>query len=251
MTKVAIIGDVHGDWHALDIVLAHAIKKHQVDAVIQVGDFGYSWPGQKHWHPKRKKYSNREKTLKGFPDDLPMYWVDGNHENFDILFDDYGNSQPRWHYIERGTSFNIPEIGTLLGIGGANSIDIESRTPGYDWWPDEAPGYNDQHRAISTIDKCGTIKAVISHEHPERFEYYDSKLNTYTKRIGAPTRLLLDNIFTEVKPEFWFFGHHHKYKCGETDGCKWHCAPIITSLAYLIWDGSTVEYVSAIAWDKI
>lgn len=244
MAKVAIIGDVHGDWIALNIVLKHAIIHNQVDAVIQVGDFGYCWPGQEHWSPHNRRF--RTRTVKKFPEDLPMYWVDGNHENFTELTKDNGKQQKGWTYIPRGTTINIPEIGTLLGIGGANSIDTEMRTPGYTWWPEEAPGYGDQLTAVKSIDANPDIVAVISHEHPDRFPYYDNRLDCHIDKIGEPTRVLLDNLFSEIKPDFWFFGHHHQYQAGEVDNCRWYCAPIVSQLSYLLWNGDEVDHVSAI-----
>ena len=242
MSLIAILGDVHGDWHAMDIVLKSAIGTHNVDAVLQVGDFGYEWPGQKCWTPSKRRFKSLKD--KKFPDDLPMYWVDGNHENFDVLFEDYGESQPRWTYIERGTTVNFEDIGTVLGIGGANSIDRDIRTPGHDWWPEEYPNYGDQIRAIRSVD-AGPIHAVVSHEHPERFPYYDPRLNSSLKKEGEITRMLLDSIFQEAKPKFWFFGHHHDFNSGITDGCFWACAPIITSFTYLLWDGSSVWHCKA------
>lgn len=257
--KTAIIGDVHGDWKHLDKVLQHAMADG-ITRFVQVGDFGYGWPGTKPWEPDPVHYAqywldpDEENTFIWKEDRwLPEFsfsWVDGNHECFNLLDVDQGSWQPDWVHWERATVKDFGSDGMWLGFGGASSIDKHHRVPHESWWPQEAITYAQGLRGMAAADQYD-IRVCVSHEFPEGVDYYDPRLNAeWMKVIGAGDRQALRAVFDVALPDFWFFGHHHEFKSGVLENCKWACAPIISSGQYLTLDGDVVELVDAYNYRK-
>jgi hypothetical protein len=85
---VQLLGDLHGDTTA---ALA-AIRRAQRDgcgAIVQLGDFGY-WENT----PAGERYLDVvDAALEAAG--LPLYWLDGNHENHELLVRRYGAGRGR------------------------------------------------------------------------------------------------------------------------------------------------------------
>jgi len=73
--KILVAGDFHGNINHATKIAAKA-RSLDADMVFQVGDFGFTWDG-----PERLRALNN--VYQQF--DMPLYWLDGNHENFDVL----------------------------------------------------------------------------------------------------------------------------------------------------------------------
>lgn len=232
--KVLFIGDIHGAWGDADDVMDAATSEHgNIDLVIQVGDMGFGMPGVRPW--ARVPVEGQK-----------WRWIDGNHENFDLLYkrdlpnfgyDPYHILWPRlwkeflsrWKYMPRGTV----EDG-ILYIGGASSIDRMWRTPGLDWWDAENISYADAERTLDAIEAyAGHIHTVISHDCPEAF-IMEPVLNGPEYSDG--NRKFLDHIRTIVKPDRWYFGHYHATHSGTLDGCEWRCINMVPSGDYVVVD---------------
>lgn len=224
--KSLILGDIHGAWgDAEDIIKKAGAEAGPFDQIIQVGDMGFGFPGVRPW---------------SFDPGIPSKWVDGNHENFDLLhkrhianfgYDPYHVLWPQgwekfldiWTYMPRGTI----EDG-ILYIGGASSIDKAIRKNGLDWWPEENISRADEDRTLDAIKAYeGRIHTVISHDCPTSFvmrpvlrggEYHDSN------------RRFLEHVRQLVKPERWFFGHYHAKFSGTFEGCSWRCVNMAGSM---------------------
>jgi Icc-related predicted phosphoesterase len=174
--KVALIGDVHG--------LPEFSPQLMSGGSIQVGDCSLNynqWVG---------KATNKK-----------VFFIDGNHDNFDIL-----NPDAREPYSVINNLYHIPRgyvSGKVLFIGGAESIDKSMRTPGIDWWPQESISQLQYHRIM---DLNVPIEVIISHDCP---------LNARTE-LGlpndgrSPSALALSAIYSRFKPKLWVFGHHHR-----------------------------------------
>jgi hypothetical protein len=233
MFKAAIIGDVHGDWPALNVLVARILRDHpEVTHLFQVGDFGDGWPGC-----KRLKWS------KAFFEELPtvpFHWCCGNHDNHDRLHENgSGKSKnPLIIYQERGTILTLddlaPEDTSIMFFGGATSIDKEMRTEGASWWPEESIRYAEMRRALQHI---GPIKAVVSHDCPVSFNFWGSGEKF---EIGKSDRQALDALLMHVCPEVWFFGHYHEPARGTSNGTSWVCCPSVTTMQYVLWDGDGI-----------
>ena len=228
--KALILGDVHCDWIALNITVARALKEcPDITHIIQVGDFGYAWPQQKPFKFSKAYIDDPELELLK---DISCHWLDGNHENFNVLDADGGDSQPGWIYQPRGSVLEIEEY-RLLFCGGASSIDKQHRVEGKSWWPQEHITYGQIQRILDNVS--GPIDAVFSHEHPATIPYSEKRYGN--SQFGISDRMLLDQLLAIYKPRLWFFGHHHAYDAGIVKNTEWHCCPIIECLKYLIWDG--------------
>jgi len=238
--KVLILGDVHGMWSDLNITIARALKQHpDITHMIQVGDFGYAWPGSDiqangtgfckpfTFH---KAYMDPSTIAKA--EALPFYWIDGNHENHDQLEKDQGAFQSGMIYQPRGSVLRLTDY-TVMFFGGASSIDKDHRIQGKSWWPQESITYR---QVMEALDYQQTIDLVISHEFPFDFPY-----GSYKKEFGRSDKQALNAIRGQFKPRHWVFGHHHTYQAGETEGTTWACAPCIEQHQAILWNGESLE----------
>ncbi len=131
--KLYILGDTHGNK---DEVLSsyYLAEKKECQVVVQVGDFGY-W---EHTAPGKRFLD--ECSSAATQSNIPMYWIDGNHENHTMLRELYGPGGEKhesteegfWkirenlYYIPRGTKWVWDGV-TFMGVGGAYSIDKDFR----------------------------------------------------------------------------------------------------------------------------
>ena len=174
------------------------------DYVIICGDFGCVWDDSnldKYW---QNWFSNKNFTT---------LFVDGNHENFNLL-----NKYPvsSWnggkvHFISpsvihlmRGQIFNINGIN-IFTMGGASSHDKEFRKENISWWKDEIPSDLEFQEAFSNLNKYNNkVDIIISHCCDDNTQncinnYYEhDKLTNFFKIINE-----------SVDFKYWFFGHYH------------------------------------------
>ena len=204
-TEIIVIGDVHADFGTLNQFIAK--KKPKI--ILSTGDFGY-WPHLNTF--KIDYFGNKKKVEKKIPKvgDSKLYWCDGNHEDHWELKKLTSNEiWPNVFYMKRGSILTLPDRRNVLFMGGANSIDKNSRTFGIDWFPEENITWSD----IENIPKDIKIDIVISHTCPNEFDIkcYDRDSN----------RDALSYILNTYNPSLWYFGHWHTYKTGFTKGCRW------------------------------
>ena len=174
------------------------------DFVIICGDFGGIWDGS-----REENYWNKWLDKKSFS----TLFVDGNHENFDMLgqyketpfcggFSHEITSSIR--HLMRGYVFELCGK-TIFTFGGASSHDRAVRTEGKNWWRQELPTKEELDRARSALDKYkNRVDVILTHCAPGSIQ-----------KMIAPnydTNMLTD-FFDELKEtveyEKWFFGHYH------------------------------------------
>jgi Icc-related predicted phosphoesterase len=213
---LVFIGDVHGKWKHLQIVL-NKFEQRQT-TFIQVGDFGYFPESYSVWPPSFD-----------VPNKSKFFWIDGNHENFwhmrdNIICDTPKELKENVFYVPRGTVLSI-ENKNVLFIGGAESIDKDSRMLGRCWFPEESITYSDFEKAI---DNCNgkQIDIVVSHAAPKSFDIIDENI------FEDFSRTALDEILKIVSPSLWVFGHYHKKKCGVFNNTKWVGLNICEAVEY-------------------
>jgi len=227
--KFLIIGDVHGSWHALNRMIAKAMRQHSdITHIVQVGDFSYGWPGTKPFKASRGFFTG---DLLDRYHAVEKLWLDGNHENFDQLEKDGGAWQPGWTYMPRGSVLEVDGY-RMMFFGGASSIDKAYRIEGKSWWPQETIKYGEVMAALETE---GDIHAIFSHEHPYTVPYSDERHGDEIFGIGD--KRSLEALREHFRPKHWFFGHHHAFDQGTVGRTKWYCCPIVESYTYIIWTG--------------
>ena len=165
-------------------------------------------------------------------------FVDGNHENYTRLYNDYPEKE--WHggkvheirdsiiHLMRGEIFNIDDK-KIFAFGGARSHDIQDgilnldeeekiyeyrkrgayfRIRDYSWWDLELPLDSEMQNGIKNLEKNNyKVDYILTHCCPTNIQplinlaYKKDYLTDYLQAIAE-------------KCEFkkWFFGHYHENK---------------------------------------
>lgn len=227
---VFITGDCHGNFQRFGMKYFPEQKAMcRDDYMIICGDFGGVWAG-----------TAEEEYWLNWLEEKPWttLWVDGNHENFDIL-----NAFPihQWHggnvryvrphviHLMRGQAY---EIGgsTFFTMGGAASHDIEDgildpaspnfraqydylkrtgrrrfRVLGRSWWRSELPSDEEYLTAMETLERISwKADYVVTHCAPTSIALAISCHNEADHLSD-----FLDMVNSRLEFQYWFFGHFH------------------------------------------
>ncbi|KKQ99979.1 MAG: Metallophosphoesterase [Candidatus Woesebacteria bacterium GW2011_GWB1_39_12] len=230
MSQIAYIGDLHGNFEALSLLMKKVSDESSVKTFIQVGDFGY-WP-------RRGKINEGIESIE-VTENCKLFWIDGNHEDFESMKNFGMLHQPGqlkvWkngqiNYVPRGTILNIYGKNILF-IGGAESIDAAGRTEHLDWFREESITQRDIENALSAIEEFpDAIDVVVSHECPASFDLPKILQHNWEmfgwKSWPPPSRIALQAILEVVSPKLWMFGHYHESMQGQVNETEWHCLKI-------------------------
>lgn len=213
--RVAVLGDVHGNvgWiRMLARALPHLAP--DVTTILQLGDW---------WMPPAQ-------VDEAFADTniTAVYVTNGNHEPWDKvspLLDQCPGEAVR----VSGITWLLPRpirltIGgrSVLSLGGASSIDRESRQEGLTWWPDEA--ITDEHVAEAIAG--GPADLMLTHESPAHTPVRPVQkiLRTNPYRFSkaaleasAASRARVGEVWDAVRPELLAHGHMHVAGGGKTE----------------------------------
>lgn len=204
---IFVTGDMHADIDIRKFTsdsFPQGQRLTKDDYVIVCGDFGLCWDGT-----GREKWWT--KWLQAKP--WTTLFVDGNHENFDMLFQlperpMFGNTvrelAPSIYYLPRGEVFTI-KGKTFFAFGGARSHDKEYRKEGVSWWPQEMPTYQEMCHGIDSLDEIDwKVDYVLTHCAPSDIQ---AKIKSWYETDT------LTQFFNRVYPDLtfrkWFFGHYH------------------------------------------
>lgn len=202
---------VTGDTHAnLDIgkLSSRRFKEQKEmskdDYLIVCGDFGFVWDGS-----AREMYWQDWLTGRNFT----TLWIDGNHENFDILYefpltDKFGGKvreiAPDIYHLDRGQVLTI-DGKKIFVMGGAKSHDREHRIEHISWWEQEMPNHQEMERAIEALDKNQwEVDYVLTHCAPRSVQ---STLSDWYE--NDPLVSFLERVREDLKFKHWYFGHYH------------------------------------------
>jgi hypothetical protein len=177
------------------------------DYLIILGDVACCWDG-----------GDEDRDVRKALHDLPLtvLWIDGNHENFDIIdkltvTDDWNGGKVQFVdediiHLMRGQVYMI-EGREFFTFGGANSIDKNYRIEGQSWWAREMPSDDEYDEGIRNLKKAGgrvdcilthTCPGKIAHQLTDRYYSGEEELQRYLDEIAEMTE------FRE-----WYFGHWH------------------------------------------
>ena len=218
-----VIGDVHGNFSALDRVL----RRHpDIPFWLCVGDVA-SVTGAYPAPP------------------APFYWIKGNNESFDRIaaFRDGIESIPNMHYLPNGV---LQRIGALriAGVGGTFAPTW------YDTPAAELPrkGRDDKRRHFvrEEVEACkalGSVDVLLTHEAPKPF-WIDLPSSTAPARkwrrdVGKD---VIAELADAVQPRLHLFGHHHVHASFAREGIQTVCVDRVNR-SYLLVDDSSF------AWD--
>ena len=212
--RIFVTGDCHGNLTRI-IDFIHKFDLKLGDSIIVLGDMGLFW---------RNDQKDAEYNIKYYEDNcngVHLYWLDGNHENFDIINSwnknknyTYDNSD-HIHYCPRGfeTFIDIDcgdhiEARKALFIGGADSVDKMWRTKHLSWWEDEKITEDD------IKDIKGSYYYVFSHCCPKSIfdtnkVYLCTLANINENNAIHQSENKLEELKNNILYEKWFFAHYH------------------------------------------
>ena len=199
--RVLILGDTHG----YRIEMSRAQRKAadlECDAILQLGDFGY-WPragGSRFL----KETSKKAKHL-----GIPVYWVDGNHEDFAHLHENFDKDsdlpvkiRDYVYWCPRGSSWEWGGV-SFLAMGGAASIDRRTRVLGHSWFLEEMISDED-------VAKAQPTQVLVSHDAPIN----PLQLTGRHFKVDEDSefcRQQLRKVVNIAQPELVLHGHYHMY----------------------------------------
>lgn len=204
-----------GDWHMNTPWAVHAIKyalRHYVDAIIHVGDFGYSFDDS-----YLAAIDDELENPYWEGTDVPLLFVDGNHENFNKLYqypvlpNGVRKISRSVYHLPRGFRWKWYDT-QYLALGGAHSVDRRWRTPHLSWWPEETISQREAREVIA----AGTTDVLITHDCPTGVPALDQRLAP--NEFGFPLdeinraeahRKLLRLVVEETQPKVIWHGHYH------------------------------------------
>lgn len=229
---IFITGDTHGDWmtrlNRQNFPEQNEMTKD--DYVIICGDFGL-------WHdtPQERHYLD-------WLDKKPFttLFVDGNHENFDRLYD---MPVEEWHggkvhkirnsviHLMRGQVFDI-NGQSFFTFGGASSHDISDgilekddprlkkwrkdytkffRINHVSWWAEELPSQKEMDEGLANLQKHNNrVNYIITHSPYTSIMKYIGAMSA-GKNSYKPDMLTdyLQKIKDNTHYGLWIFGHMH------------------------------------------
>ena len=211
---IYVRGDTHGDFtYFTDEQMPGQSGWTSADKLIVTGDFGFVFSGYRAERSKLDELARKP---------YEILFLDGNHENFDLLEkypeeERYGAPVRRIRdnifWLQRGYLYTIEEH-TFFVMGGGYSIDKAWRL-NYEktygdkiWFPQEMPSPEEYHRAIATLEGCGMkMDYILTHTAPRTIiprvisktpDPHEDELNGF-----------LDWIYHEAEFKAWYFGHFH------------------------------------------
>lgn len=206
---IFVTGDTHGsiDIHKLSTAnfpIQNTLTRS--DYLIICGDFGLVWNNS-----KEDRYW--QKWLDGKP--WTTLWIDGNHENFDLL-KEYPVEEWKGGRVQRiteniihlcrGSVFDIDGI-KFFAFGGAESHDKQYRKQGVSYWEDELPSEEEMEYGRQSLAAAGgKVDIVLTHTLPQSIQdkmfsglsYTSNRLTEYFEEINS-----------QLDFRLWFSGHYH------------------------------------------
>ena len=199
-------GDIHGNlFEIIDFINRFNLGKN--DNIIILGDCGIAWRKDK------KDLAQNIKLWNECGNRVKLYFIDGNHENFNILNslpieNNMGKIADNIYHLRRGQVYEF-ENKKILVCGGADSIDKYRRIENFTWWKEEAISQE-------TIDDipAGHYDYVLTHCCPrsvfEKNRIYLSTLQFLDEnKINHSSEDMLEQLKNKITFDHWFFGHYH------------------------------------------
>lgn len=198
---IYVTGDTHGDINRFKAMR----KLRRGDTLIICGDFGFFWDDSRKERAVLRKLARKKYTVA---------FIDGCHENFDILerfpVTEWNGGKARIIngnivHLMRGQVYTI-EGKKIFTFGGGHSQDFEFRNEGTKWWKREQPTHEEIREAIKNLEEHeNCVDYIITHEPPVSLK---ECLN-----VDVLQRLEVHAFFEDIIKACtfrkWFFGKCH------------------------------------------
>ena len=197
---ILIVSDTHCYYEMVNYQIEYALEVlgHDISCVIHLGDFGI------YKHHLRDYFKGRkQRFLK------PVYFIDGNHEDFNHLDKLVKKYKDYFTYLPRATVHKIQGY-RFLALGGAAYMDSMITERGAvitNQQINESLSYPEDSVDIILTHDCPTDIGVPNTPGMEHF--------------GEPGFPRSTELALRFKPKIWFFGHHHKWFDAEDSDTKY------------------------------
>jgi hypothetical protein len=197
------IGDLHGDFDALDGIMA---RHPEIGLWLCPGDLAND----------NGEYPTPR---------TPLYWIKGNNENFDFVYAQPpgGGSIPNLHYLPNGISLDAAGL-RLAGLGGTfaptwyetPAADLPSGRAGRGA---SAMNKDDKRRHFvrEEVESCKRLRGIdvfLSHEAARPFPLEQRRGSGPARHIDAG-KTPVNEVLAAMQPRLHLFGHHHQYTVAE------------------------------------
>ncbi len=243
--RVLIVGDIHGNVRHFAGIVEAAATNLGVEAVIQVGDFGFfpGFMGSKNLHFA-----------------VPVFAIDGNHEDHYWLRAAAAQTWPHKYNLTYQCRGSVREIGgRRVGfLGGALHVD------------------RPQTGLLSPLDPANWIRPadvktacrefgptpldlVVTHTCPAAIgvgmrgsPVFEPGVEVFVRQQGfdpGPKNDVGDMALTDLwhsipKPPLWVFGHFHQHRTVTVKTTEFHCVGSGDGngpFKVVLWDTETGE----------
>lgn len=214
MSKIFITGDTHSTYDfkkIKDWKIRKTLSKK--DVLIITGDFGFVW------NDIRSKFERYWLEWMDNCVSCSICFVDGNHENFNVL-----EKLPRTiqygaevglvgHHIFHLLRGNIYKINKkrILAIGGAHSHDRETRQWEKSMWIQEEITLDDIDKCYHNLSIChNKVDYVVSHAAPVEIAKKIIPLSLAGIWLPDHSEEYLSKLYKyDFEWKTWFCGHYH------------------------------------------
>lgn len=224
MPTFGIVGDIHGNFTALDRVL----RRHpEVPYWLCVGDVA--------------------NTAGEYPEpSAPLYWIKGNNESFDRIdaFAAGTTTIANLHYVPNGAAVRVGAL-TVAGLGGTFAPTWYDTSA--DQLPRKPKDDKRRHFVRAEVEACCALRGVdvlLTHEAPQPFwvELPSSTAPSKRWRRDVGKRVISD-VADALQPRLHCFGHHHVHASFVREGVPTVCVDRINR-GYLIVDAASLAWTA-------
>ncbi len=197
---ILLISDVHSRFGLINTQIAHAEARfaETVTSVVVTGDFGlFSGPLQRFFVTEGSRFLR------------PVYYVEGNHEDFAHFTTLNETYRQHFTHLPRGEVRIIDGI-RFLGFGGASYMNPLLTPP--------ASVIRD-----ADIDRClrlapGSVDYLVGHDCPRGLPIAGSPQFDHLGPPGFPRGF---DLARHLRVPIWVFGHHHQWHSSSRDGTRY------------------------------
>jgi len=229
---IYLAGDTHGRMDIAKLSPAKWPEGQTLtrdDYLIILGDFGAIWGDGS----GELQLSNADRELLLWWESQPWttLFVDGNHENHDLI-DTFEVSErfggavqvvpgfPHVVHLMRGEAYDLPfqegVTARCFVMGGADSMDKQWRTEGVNWWARELPSQEEYERATASLERIGwSVDYVLTHDVPYN-AMAEALGQRWSTQWGDPPfnqlvgfLRLVDEKLDKQRLKMWYAGHYH------------------------------------------
>ncbi|MDA8332489.1 MAG: metallophosphoesterase [Candidatus Dormibacteraeota bacterium] len=209
--RLLVAGDTHGNWLHWKHVLLPAAHEHQVEGIVQLGDFGY-WPLTGEGRDYLAWLSSELDDA-----DSWIVFVDGNHEDHKALRqlprrpDGFVEVTDRIVWAPRGHRWTWGGV-RFLALGGAYSIDRQYRkldSGRWGWFKEEVIT-SEQAKLASA---GGAVDVLLTHDAPLGAQPRVRMEGVPKHSPGAQHNLgLVQEVAESTEPKLLLHGHWHQFQ---------------------------------------